>query len=117
MAIDNATSFGFTPVNEGEKQGMVDDVFHSVAQKYDVMNDVMSAGMHRIWKDAMVSSLNPPKKGSAFKHLDVAGGTGDIAFRVAERSNNHVQSTVFDINASMLGVGAERAEKKGLSHI
>lgn len=117
MSVDNATSFGFIPVNEGEKQGMVDDVFHSVAQKYDVMNDVMSGGMHRIWKDAMVSSLNPPKNGSAFKHLDVAGGTGDIAFRVAERSNNHVQSTVFDINASMLGVGAERAEKKGLSHI
>lgn len=117
MADNNATSFGFSDVNEGEKQGMVDDVFHSVAERYDIMNDVMSAGMHRLWKDAMVSSLNPPKKGGPFKHLDVAGGTGDIAFRVAARSNNHVHSTVFDINASMLDVGRERAEKKGLSHI
>lgn len=117
MAVDNATSFGFRAVGAEEKQGMVDEVFHSVAQKYDVMNDVMSAGVHRIWKDAMVSALNPPKKGTAFRHLDVAGGTGDIAFRVAERSSNHVRSTVFDINASMLAVGADRAEKKGLSHI
>lgn len=117
MAVDNATSFGFKAVGADEKQGMVDDVFHSVARKYDVMNDAMSAGMHRIWKDAMVSALNPPKKGASFRHLDVAGGTGDIAFRVAARSGNHARSTVFDINASMLAVGAERAEKRGLSHI
>lgn len=117
MAVDNATSFGFQTVGDGEKQTMVDGVFHSVAKKYDVMNDVMSGGLHRIWKDAMVSSLNPPKKGDAFHHLDVAGGTGDVAFRIAARSNNHVNSTVFDINESMLGVGAERAEKQGLSHI
>lgn len=117
MAVDNATSFGFKAVGADEKQGMVDEVFHSVARKYDVMNDVMSAGLHRLWKDAMVSALNPPKQGMAFRHLDVAGGTGDIAFRVAERSKGHARSTVFDINASMLAVGAERAEKRGLSAI
>ena len=111
------TSFGNKTVNIDEKQDMVDDVFHSVANKYDVMNDVMSVGMHRLWKDAMVSALNPPKRGAAFHHLDLAGGTGDISFRVAERSNNHVQSTVFDINASMLVVGEERAAKKGFDHI
>lgn len=113
MAVDNATSFGFQAVGRDEKQGMVNEVFHSVAKKYDTMNDVMSMGMHRIWKDAMVSCLNPPKKGRPFHHLDVAGGTGDIAFRIAARSASHVKSTVFDINASMLGVGAERAEKLG----
>lgn len=117
MTVDNATSFGFQKVEEGEKQGMVDEVFHSVAKKYDVMNDFMSMGMHRVWKDAMVSSLNPSKSQSDYTHLDVAGGTGDIAFRIAERSNNNVQSTVFDINGSMLEVGKERAEERGFSHI
>ncbi len=116
-SLDNKTSFGFQTISEGEKQGKVDGVFHSVAKKYDVMNDVMSGGLHRIWKDALVSALNPPKKGAAFHHLDVAGGTGDIAFRLAEKSNKHVNSRVFDINASMLEVGKERAAQKGFNHI
>ena len=108
------TSYGFREVAEGEKQGLVNEVFHKVAKRYDIMNDVMSAGLHRIWKDAMIAALNP-RKDPAYKVLDVAGGTGDIAFRIVEASGRMAHATVLDINGSMLGVGAERAEKKGLS--
>ncbi|GEO83669.1 MULTISPECIES: bifunctional demethylmenaquinone methyltransferase/2-methoxy-6-polyprenyl-1,4-benzoquinol methylase UbiE [Alphaproteobacteria] len=108
------TSYGFREVAEGEKQVLVNEVFHKVAKRYDIMNDVMSAGLHRVWKDAMIAALNP-RKDSAYKVLDVAGGTGDIAFRIVEASGRLAHATVLDINGSMLGVGAERAEKKGLS--
>ncbi|TGS08243.1 methyltransferase domain-containing protein, partial [Mesorhizobium sp. M4B.F.Ca.ET.190.01.1.1] len=77
-------------------------------------NDVMSAGLHRLWKDAMVSSLSP-RKDPSYKVLDVAGGTGDIAFRIIEASNRLAHATVLDINGSMLAVGEERAAKKKLS--
>ena len=108
------TSYGFREVAEGEKQVLVNEVFHKVAKRYDIMNDVMSAGLHRIWKDAMIAALNP-RKDPAYKVLDVAGGTGDIAFRIVEASGRLAHATVLDINGSMLGVGAERADKKGLS--
>ena len=108
------TSYGFREVADGEKQGLVNEVFHKVAKRYDVMNDVMSMGLHRAWKDAMIAALNP-RKDAAYKVLDVAGGTGDIAFRIVEASNRLAHATVLDINGSMLGVGAERAEKKKLS--
>jgi len=108
------TSYGFREVQNGEKQGLVNEVFHKVAKRYDIMNDVMSAGMHRVWKDAMIASLNPRKEAD-YKVLDVAGGTGDIAFRIVEASNRLAHATVLDINGSMLGVGAERAVKKKLS--
>src|ERR1700754_2569882 len=108
------TSYGYREVSEGEKQGLVNEVFHKVAKRYDVMNDVMSMGMHRAWKDAMISALNP-RKDSSYKVLDVAGGTGDIAFRIVEASNRLAHATVLDINGSMLAVGSERAEKKKLS--
>ncbi|MEO0329156.1 MAG: bifunctional demethylmenaquinone methyltransferase/2-methoxy-6-polyprenyl-1,4-benzoquinol methylase UbiE [Pseudomonadota bacterium] len=110
------TSFGFSDVKPGEKQPLVDDVFHQVAERYDVMNDLMSAGMHRLWKDALVSAVSPPKQGSKDWHaIDVAGGTGDVAFRIVERGGPKVHTTVFDINSSMLEVGRERAAKRGLS--
>ncbi|MFA7413080.1 MAG: bifunctional demethylmenaquinone methyltransferase/2-methoxy-6-polyprenyl-1,4-benzoquinol methylase UbiE [Rhizobium sp.] len=108
------TSYGFRTVAESEKQGLVNEVFHKVAKRYDVMNDVMSAGLHRLWKDAMVAALNP-RKDASYKVLDVAGGTGDIAFRIVEASKRLAHATVLDINGSMLGVGAERAQKKGIS--
>lgn len=108
------TSFGYREVGEGTKQPLVDDVFHRVAGRYDLMNDLMSAGMHRLWKDALVAWLNPPKRGE-WKLLDVAGGTGDIAFRVIEASNRNADATVLDINGSMLEVGRQRAEKLRLS--
>ncbi|MEO0543303.1 MAG: bifunctional demethylmenaquinone methyltransferase/2-methoxy-6-polyprenyl-1,4-benzoquinol methylase UbiE [Pseudomonadota bacterium] len=106
-------SFGFHDVAEGEKQGRVNEVFHGVARRYDIMNDLMSAGMHRVWKDAMVSSLAPAKT-REFRSLDVAGGTGDVAFRIVERSGQNAHVTVLDINGSMLEVGRERALKIGL---
>ncbi len=108
------TSYGFKKVEAGEKQPLVNDVFHKVANRYDLMNDLMSAGLHRLWKDAMVAWLNPPKR-AGWKVLDVAGGTGDIAFRIVEASQRQAHATVLDINGSMLAVGRDRAEKQGLA--
>ena len=108
------TSYGFKKVGPGDKQPLVNDVFHKVANRYDLMNDLMSAGLHRLWTDAMVTWLNPPKR-PGWKVLDVAGGTGDIAFRIVDASHGNAHATVLDINGSMLSVGRDRAEKKGLS--
>ena len=107
------TDFGFRRVPLSDKQALVDDVFHSVARRYDLMNDLMSGGLHRAWKDALVAAVNPPKADRAFAHLDIAGGTGDVAFRVAEASGPGTAVTVADINTEMLAVGRERAEKTG----
>jgi len=105
--------FGFETVPPEHKQAMVDDVFHSVARRYDLMNDLMSGGMHRLWKGALVTALNPPRRGRPLRLLDAAGGTGDIALRVWERSREHAEIVVADPNASMLAVGRERAAKEG----
>jgi len=105
------TDFGYRRVPLGDKQGLVDDVFHSVARRYDLMNDLMSGGLHRAWKDALVTAVNPPKGRTPFALLDLAGGTGDVAFRVADRGGKGTHVTVADINAEMLKVGRERAEK------
>src|SRR5690606_20949770 len=107
------TSFGFRQVDPGGKQPLVDEVFHRVANRYDLMNDLMSAGMHRLWKDGLVSWLNPPKKGS-WRVLDMAGGTGDIAMRIVDRSGGNARVTVADINGSMLEEGRRRAARRGL---
>jgi demethylmenaquinone methyltransferase/2-methoxy-6-polyprenyl-1,4-benzoquinol methylase len=116
-AMSESASFGSRTVDLGRKQGLVDDVFTSVARRYDLMNDIMSAGLHRLWKDALVSALNPPRKGRPWRLLDVAGGTGDIAFKVAERSRGHADIVVADINAEMLAIGRERAAAKGFDGI
>jgi demethylmenaquinone methyltransferase / 2-methoxy-6-polyprenyl-1,4-benzoquinol methylase len=113
-AQDMETSYGFRTVQAGEKQSLVNDVFHKVAERYDLMNDLMSGGLHRLWKDGLVAWLNPPRR-AGWKVLDVAGGTGDIAFRIIDASQRHAHATVLDINGSMLAVGRERAEKRGLS--
>jgi demethylmenaquinone methyltransferase/2-methoxy-6-polyprenyl-1,4-benzoquinol methylase len=115
-ATENSTHFGFRDVPLAEKQRMVDDVFHSVAGRYDLMNDLMSAGMHRAWKDALVSRLRPPIDARKFAVLDVAGGTGDIAFRIAAAGGSGINVTVADINGDMLAVGRERAAAQGLDH-
>jgi demethylmenaquinone methyltransferase/2-methoxy-6-polyprenyl-1,4-benzoquinol methylase len=118
------THFGYETVPLSEKQGRVDDVFHSVARRYDLMNDLMSGGLHRLWKNALVRAVNPPAKGRPgrldekgaipFALLDLAGGTGDVAFRVMEAGGPGTRVTVCDINADMLSVGAERALARGL---
>src|ERR1700748_2206707 len=106
---DQTTHFGFRDVPLGEKQGLVNSVFQSVASRYDLMNDLMSGGLHRVWKDIMVSTLNPPKGERPFALLDVAGGTGDVAFRAAKAAGQGFRATVFDINQDMLNVGRARA--------
>ena len=111
------THFGEKTVPLADKQGMVDDVFHSVARRYDLMNDLMSGGLHRAWKDALVSAVHPPKSERDFALLDLAGGTGDVAFRVVEAGGAGIHVTVCDINADMLAVGRERARQRGLDQV
>ena len=111
------THFGFRDVPLGDKQAMVDDVFHSVASRYDLMNDLMSGGLHRAWKDVLVTAVNPPKGARPFALLDVAGGTGDIAFRVVAAGGTGTRATVCDINAGMLEVGRARAHARALDDV
>ncbi|MCO4843499.1 MAG: bifunctional demethylmenaquinone methyltransferase/2-methoxy-6-polyprenyl-1,4-benzoquinol methylase UbiE [Yoonia sp.] len=108
---DNTTHFGFETVREDEKAGRVQGVFTSVASKYDIMNDVMSVGIHRIWKEAMMDWL-APRAGQ--KLLDVAGGTGDISFKFLGRAGSG-HATVCDITESMLVEGRKRAEAESMS--
>lgn len=106
--MSDQVSFGYEEVSPEEKTRRVGAVFSSVAKKYDVMNDAMSAGLHRLWKDRFVRRVKP-RAGEAI--LDMAGGTGDIAFRMARHG---ALVTVSDINEDMLAVGMERAAKKGI---
>ena len=93
------THFGFRQVPLEDKQALVDDVFHSVARRYDLMNDLMSGGLHRAWKDVLVNAVNPPTPAKRpFALLDLAGGTGDVAFRVVEAGGAGTRVTVADIN-------------------
>ncbi len=108
---EKTTHFGYTDVPEDQKAGMVHGVFTNVASKYDVMNDVMSAGIHRLWKDAMMDWL-APRAGQRL--LDVAGGTGDIAFRFLKRAGA-AEAVVLDMTESMLIEGRKRAEAEALS--
>ena len=108
------THFGFRDVPLEDKQTLVNSVFHSVAQRYDLMNDLMSVGLHRVWKDIMINTLNPPKSDAPFALLDLAGGTGDIAFRAAKAAGEGFRATVCDINPDMLAVGRERAAVRHL---
>jgi demethylmenaquinone methyltransferase/2-methoxy-6-polyprenyl-1,4-benzoquinol methylase len=111
--MSNTASFGYRDVPEAEKEGLVREVFSSVARRYDLMNDLMSGGVHRLWKAAMVEWLDP-RPGR--RVLDVAGGTGDIAFRIAEMARSRggeAGIVVCDINADMLGEGVRRAQAKG----
>jgi demethylmenaquinone methyltransferase/2-methoxy-6-polyprenyl-1,4-benzoquinol methylase len=107
---EKQADFGYRRVPVGEKQALVDDVFRSVARRYDLMNDLMSFGLHRAWKDALITALDPPRH-HPFALLDVAGGTGDIAFRAVAAGGDQTRVTVCDINAEMLAVGRERAAK------
>lgn len=105
-----ATWFGYTQVEPEEKTAKVREVFSSVAGNYDVMNDLMSGGLHRLWKDHLVSKMRP-RAGETI--LDIAGGTGDIAMRCAQKTKGKAAITVCDINPDMLRVGRERAVNNG----
>ena len=104
---DAEVDFGFRRVRREEKPGLVRDVFTSVASRYDVMNDVMSLGVHRLWKDAMADWLSP-RPGMRF--LDLAGGTGDIAFRILDRTNGEAEVTICDMSEAMVCKGRSRRE-------
>jgi demethylmenaquinone methyltransferase/2-methoxy-6-polyprenyl-1,4-benzoquinol methylase len=105
--------FGFSDVSASDKQRLVDGVFARVANRYDLMNDLMSGGLHRAWKDAFVAMLAPPRHSRLpYAVLDLAGGTGDVAFRIVEASIAHV--TVADASREMLAVGRDRA--RGFGH-
>lgn len=108
--MDNTTHFGFTSVAENEKAAKVADVFHSVAPNYDMMNDVMSAGLHRIWK---AFTLTTAGVRSGDKVLDIAGGTGDLAYGWAKRVGERGEVWLTDINCSMLTRGRDRLFDKG----
>lgn len=108
-------SFGFQEVGEGERQGLVNQVFATVAERYDLMNDVMSGGLHRLWKADFVTMLAPPKSAAPFRLLDVAGGTGDIALRTIARAGAGTTAVLCDISPEMLDVGRQRIEERGLS--
>ena len=109
MTENATTHFGFKDVPVGEKAGLVREVFDSVAGRYDLMNDLMSLGIHRLWKAALMDWVAPR---ADLTLLDVAGGTGDIAFRYRERGGGPV--IVCDINEAMLTVGRERAAEAGV---
>lgn len=102
--------FGYRRVKSGDKKRLVEGVFSSVADRYDLMNDLMSAGIHRLWKNKLISLLHPSP---AKTLLDVAGGTGDIAFRYRKKAGDEAQITVCDINPAMLAVGRARALDRG----
>ena len=105
----DTTHFGYTDVGIDEKAGLVKGVFDSVAPRYDLMNDLMSMGVHRLWKSALIDALNPQ---GGMQLIDVGGGTGDIAFRFLDRGGDTV--TVCDINDEMLEVGRDRAIDRGV---
>ncbi|MBI2718461.1 MAG: bifunctional demethylmenaquinone methyltransferase/2-methoxy-6-polyprenyl-1,4-benzoquinol methylase UbiE [Rhizobiales bacterium] len=111
---DKDVAFGFRRVGKADKQGLVNEVFSKVAERYDQMNDLMSAGLHRLWKDDLVTWLSPPKGPTPFRVLDVAGGTGDIAFRIARAGGRGTHVTVADISPEMVAEGRKRAAAEGL---
>jgi demethylmenaquinone methyltransferase/2-methoxy-6-polyprenyl-1,4-benzoquinol methylase len=108
---ERQADFGYRRVPIDEKQELVSGVFRSVAGRYDLMNDLMSLGLHRAWKDALVTAINPPKN-RPFVLLDAAGGTGDVALRALAAGGEHTRAVVCDINADMLAVGQERARRR-----
>ena len=114
-STDTSTTFGFRNVREDERQGLINDVFSKVAERYDLMNDLMSGGLHRLWKSDFVSMLNPPKGEAAFRLLDVAGGTGDIAMRALGSGGPNTSAVICDISPEMLDVGRQRVANAGLS--
>jgi demethylmenaquinone methyltransferase / 2-methoxy-6-polyprenyl-1,4-benzoquinol methylase len=112
-AARDETHFGRRTVRLDEKQGLVNDVFRRVAGRYDVMNDLMSFGLHRVWKDILVAKVRPSLT-RPFAHLDVAGGTGDVAMRVARAGGPLTTVTLVDVNGDMLRLAKERAARRSL---
>ena len=115
MTNDTSTTFGYRDVREDERQGLVNEVFSKVAERYDLMNDLMSGGLHRLWKDDLIAALNPPSGATPFRLLDVAGGTGDVAIRYAKASGAAAEAVILDISPEMLDVGRRKVRDAGLA--
>ncbi|MEM9029023.1 MAG: bifunctional demethylmenaquinone methyltransferase/2-methoxy-6-polyprenyl-1,4-benzoquinol methylase UbiE [Pseudomonadota bacterium] len=112
---DTSTTFGFESIDAQERQERVNRVFADVADRYDLMNDLMSGGLHRLWKSDFISLLAPPRCAVPFRLLDVAGGTGDIAMRVIRRGGPGCRAVICDISPEMLDVGRRRVQDAGLA--
>lgn len=112
--MTTATTFGFRDVPEEERQGLVNRVFASVAERYDLMNDLMSGGLHRLWKDDFVAMIDAPRDGRPFALIDVAGGTGDVAMWFVKGAASGATATICDISPEMLAVGKRRVADAGL---
>jgi demethylmenaquinone methyltransferase / 2-methoxy-6-polyprenyl-1,4-benzoquinol methylase len=106
-------SFGFGRVAKSARQGLVNQVFSKVAGRYDVMNDLMSGGLHRLWKAELINTLSPPKGPTPFALVDVAGGTGDIAFRYLDAVGPGGSAVICDISKEMIDLGKARAKDRG----
>jgi len=111
----DTTSFGYQEVPADARQGLVNDVFATVAGRYDLMNDLMSGGLHRLWKDDLITALNPPKSARRFDLIDVAGGTGDICLRFLQAGGAGCSAVLCDISPEMVAVGKRRVADAGLS--
>jgi len=114
--LDDAaqTSFGYRQVPQAARQNLVNRVFAGVAERYDLMNDLMSGGLHRLWKDDLIALLNPPRGDRPFRLVDVAGGTGDVAIRYARASGPNATAVLCDISPEMIDVGRRRVHAAGL---
>ena len=110
-----AGTFGYQEVPPEQRQGLVNEVFASVAERYDLMNDLMSGGLHRLWKSDLITALNPPRDATAFRLLDVAGGTGDVALRFAAKGGGGCAAVICDLSPEMLAVGRRKVEAAGRS--
>jgi demethylmenaquinone methyltransferase/2-methoxy-6-polyprenyl-1,4-benzoquinol methylase len=109
------TSFGYRQVPEDDRQTLVNRVFATVAERYDLMNDLMSGGLHRLWKDELIAAFNPPRGDRPYRLLDVAGGTGDVAIRYARASGPQATAVLCDISPEMIEVGQRRVCEAGLA--
>ncbi len=110
--LSEEASFGFASVPKSDRQDLVNVVFSKVAGRYDLMNDLMSAGLHRLWKDDLINALAPPKSPAAFSLIDVAGGTGDIAFRVLDAAGPGCEAVICDISREMIEAGKAKERNK-----
>ncbi len=114
-ANETSGTFGFREVRPEERQGLVNEVFSTVAERYDLMNDLMSGGLHRLWKDDLVTWLNPPKGNAPFALVDVAGGTADVALRCLRAAGGSTRAVVCDISPEMLAVGVRKVREAGFA--
>lgn len=110
---DTSATFGFEPVKPEDRQSKVNDVFASVAERYDLMNDLMSGGLHRLWKSDFITWMNPPRGPQPFRLIDVAGGTADIALRVIGKGGTGCRADLVDISPEMVAVGERRVVAAG----